>query len=122
MFELHNISITFVLCPPRSRPLAYNVRAAWRSGGLNYHFCGLLPFNFAQPFLRGYCRRCAKQPVVRSAFRYLFLVNKYKRSLRMFTSISEVSCHTIFPKFSNRYVFCIYFPASNIHIVARYVN
>ena len=44
--------------------LTYNVRAAWRSGGFHYRSCGLLPFNFALPFLRGYCRRCAKPPVM----------------------------------------------------------
>jgi len=45
------------------RSVAANVRAAWRSGGFHYHLCGLLPFNFVLPFLRGYCRRCAKPPV-----------------------------------------------------------
>ena len=44
--------------------MAYNVRAAWRSGGLHCRSCGLQTFNFALPFLRGYCRRCAKPPVV----------------------------------------------------------
>ena len=37
--------------------------AAWRSGGLHYRLCGLQTFIFALPFLRTYCRRCAKPPV-----------------------------------------------------------
>ena len=45
-------------------PIASNVRAAWRSGGLHYRLCGLQTFIFALPFLRAYCRRCAKPPVV----------------------------------------------------------
>ena len=50
-------------CLLRCPPLAANVPAAWRSGGLHYRLCGLLPFIFALPFPRGYCRRCAKPPV-----------------------------------------------------------
>ena len=48
------------------RHIAYNVLAAWRSGGFHCTFCGLLPFVFARHFLRGYCRRCAKPLVVGS--------------------------------------------------------
>jgi len=48
--------------------IAYNVPAAWRSGGLHYRLGGRQTFIFALPFLRGYCRRCAKPPVVRRPF------------------------------------------------------
>ena len=44
--------------------IASNVRAAWRSGGFHYRLCGLQTFNFPLSFLRSYCRRCAKPPVV----------------------------------------------------------
>ena len=43
--------------------LTHNVRAAWRSGGFHYRSCGRQTFNFALPFPRAYCRRCAKPPV-----------------------------------------------------------
>ena len=59
---------------PHSRRFASNVRAAWRSGGLHYRLCGRQTFNFALPFLRGYCRRCAKPPVVCSAFARVLLL------------------------------------------------
>jgi len=55
--------------------LSHNVPAAWRSGGFHCRLCGLLPFNFALPFLRGYCRRCAKPHVVGSRFARLSFIN-----------------------------------------------
>jgi len=57
--------------------LTPNVPAAWRSGGLHYRSCGLQTFIFALPFLRGYCRRCAKPPVVGSAS-FLFSFFSYE--------------------------------------------
>ena len=58
--------------------LTHNVPAAWRSGGLHYRLCGRLPFNFVLPFLRSCCRRCAKPPVVRSAFHSRLLTYCFK--------------------------------------------
>ena len=65
--------------------IAHNVRAAWRSGGFHYHLCGLLPFNFALPFPRGYCRRCAKPPVGCQCIVRNYYENV--RSFRLFQSL-----------------------------------
>ena len=55
-------------CPPRSRPLTPNVRAAWRRRGGRYSSCGTQTFIFPLHFPRRYTPACAKPPVVRSAF------------------------------------------------------
>ena len=45
---------------------AYNVPAAWLSGGFHKTSCGVQSFKFALSFPRGYCRPYAKPHVVRS--------------------------------------------------------
>ena len=83
----------FILVCTHCPPLAGNVRAAWRSGGLHYRSCGLQKFIFALPFLRAYCRRCAKPPVVRWHICDVFIFNLHCRLLLMlvkFTVRSKV--------------------------------
>ena len=71
--------------------LTHNGMAAWRSGGFHKISCGLQTFNSALPFLRAYCRRCAKPHSCRLAFCPLFLLQ-----FTTFTALFPMSCSVFF--------------------------
>ena len=110
--------------------MAYNVRAAWRSGGLHYRLCGRQTFIYALPFPRGYCRRCAKPPVVCSCiFRecclchFHFMVGLYFLfgSVTLSASWSDCTFSKSIPvstSLSGCYLFNRYFPAILFQFVA----
>jgi hypothetical protein len=63
--DSNSVSNSLVKVCTLASAVADNGVAAWRSGGFHKPSSGLQTFNSAQPFPRGYCRRCAKPHVSR---------------------------------------------------------